>query len=86
MGGYHLADIPKGTIGQSSKILEEVLELQDAEAQGCKIMGLVELSDIVGAVELYLEKNFPDISMKDLKRMSKITRRAFEDGTRKSKD
>lgn len=24
--GYHLTEIPKGTVGESSKILEEVLE------------------------------------------------------------
>jgi len=80
--GYHLTDIPKGEIGESSKILEEVLELQDAEAQEAKIMALVELSDLMGAIALYLEKHHPSTSIDDLIRMSRITRRAFENGRR----
>ncbi len=80
--GYHLRDIPKGTIGESNKILEEVLELQDAEAQECKIMELVELSDLMGAVALYLEKHHPSTTIEDLIIMSRITRRAFENGRR----
>ena len=81
--GYHLSTIPKGSIGCSSKILEEVLELQDAELQGAKIMVLCELSDIYGALEIYLRSNFPEIKMDDLSRMSHITSRAFESGHRK---
>jgi len=81
-GGYHLTDIKKGVLGESSKILEEALELIDAEQQACKIMSLVELSDLIGAIEKYLEKYFPDISIDDLKKMSSITRRAFELGER----
>jgi len=80
--GYHLTKIAKGEIGESSKLLEEIEELIDAEKQNCKIMILVELSDLYGAMELYLEHNFTGISMKDLSKMSKITRRAFETGAR----
>jgi hypothetical protein len=80
--GYHLADIPRGEVGESSKLLEEVLELQDAEAQECKVMALVELSDLIGAIALYLEKHHPDTSIEDLITMSQITRRAFENGRR----
>ncbi len=82
--GYHLTEIPKGVIGESSKLLEEVLELQDAEAQNAKVMALVELSDLVGATEHYLEKHFPATTIDDLIIMSRITRRAFENGRRKS--
>jgi hypothetical protein len=81
--GYHLATIPKGIVGKSSKILEEVYELLDAEAQGAAIMALCELADIVGAVEAYLEKNHPGFTLADLIKMSDLTRRAFKDGTRK---
>lgn len=28
--GYHIQDIPKGTLGTASKIMEEALEFQDA--------------------------------------------------------
>lgn len=80
--GYHLSHIPKGQIGESSKLLEEILELQDAEKQGCRIMALVELSDLYGAMVLYLEKYYSDISMEDLRKMSEITQRVFINGHR----
>ena len=80
--GYHLTFIPKGEIGESSKLLEEVLELQDAEQQEAKIMALVELSDLIGAIALYLEKHHPSTDIDDLIVMSRITRRAFENGRR----
>lgn len=81
--GYHLEEIPKGKLGESSKLLEEVLELMDAEKQQCKIMALVELSDLYGAINLYLKANHPSVSMADLEKMSEITQRAFVNGRRK---
>lgn len=80
--GYHITAIPKGVIGESSKILEEILELQDAELQGAKVMALVELSDMIGAVEHYLRHHFPDVTLSDLIVMSTITQRAFRNGRR----
>jgi hypothetical protein len=80
--GYHLTDIPRGVLGESSKILEEVLELIDAEKQGSKTMATVELSDLYGAVRRYLEKNLPDFTMEDLAIFSRITERAFVNGHR----
>lgn len=62
--------------------MEELLELQDAEEQGNKILALVELADLYGAIKLYLEYNHPTIFMEDLKRMSLATERAFKDGSR----
>lgn len=81
--GYHIAAIERGEYGESSKILEEVRELQDAESQGARIMILHELSDILGAVHGYLRKHFPDIKFEDLVKMADLTRRAFESGNRK---
>jgi ornithine carbamoyltransferase len=81
--GYHTVDIPKGVYGESSKILEEVNELIDAENQGANIMALNELSDIIGAINGYLEKNHPTITLNDLIKMSEITKRAFVSGHRK---
>lgn len=81
--GYHISTIEKGEIGKSTKILEEVLELIDAEKQECRVMALVELSDLFGAIQSYLNTNMKDISMKDLETMSNITKRAFENGFRK---
>lgn len=80
--GYHLTKIEKGILGQSSKLLEEVNELIDAESQNCKIMALVELADLYGAIKSYLQQNFPGISMEDLQKMSAITERAFINGRR----
>lgn len=81
--GYHLKPIRKGKIGESSKISEEVEELLDAEQQGNKIMMLCELSDLYGAIEAYLLRNFPGIDMKDLRIMAQATSRAFKSGHRK---
>ncbi len=75
--GYHLAEIPRGKYGEISKIVEEALELQDAEAQGVRVMELVELSDLIGAIVGHLEKHWPGLSLSDLTKMSEVTRRAF---------
>lgn len=81
--GYHVTPITKGILGESSKLREEIEELIDAEKQGCKIMALLELADLVGAIDMYLEKNAPTFSVEDLIKMSKITKRAFVHGHRK---
>lgn len=80
--GYHLNAITKGELGESSKIAEELAELQDAEAQGNRILVLCELADLYGAIELYLENHLPNFGMGDLAKMSKATARAFEEGER----
>ena len=79
--GYHKKEIQKGIYGQSSKIKEEFDEFMDAIEQNNPIMGLIELSDMIGAIEAYL-KNF-NISIDQLIEMSNATKRAFEDGSRK---
>lgn len=55
--GYHIKEIQKGQLGEQSKIYEEALELQDAIEQDCRIMQLVEMSDLVGAVEYFAIKH-----------------------------
>lgn len=82
MAGYHIAEIKKRNYGSAGKIQEELDELNDAHEQGSKIMQLVELSDLYGAIEGYLQQNFPGMSMQDLKKFSDITKRAFESGER----
>jgi hypothetical protein len=82
--GYHLRTITKRQVGTIEKVLEEVEEYQDAMEQGCEIMALVELSDIYGALQLVVEKH--NKTMEDLKAMATVTRRAFEDGSRKSSE
>jgi len=80
--GYHLRVIARGTLGELSKIQEELEEAQDAWAQGSKVMALVELSDLVGALEAVLVKHFPGMTLTDLQHFAGITRRAFENGHR----
>lgn len=80
--GYHIKNINKGVLGEISKIQEELDELKDSKEQGSKIMELVELSDLIGAIEFYLEKYHEGININDLKKMSDITKRAFINGRR----
>jgi len=71
--GYHIAEIPKGTLGEISKIEEELAELKDAETQGIKIMVMVELSDVYGALEFYAEKQ--GLTMEDVKKFSDLNKK-----------
>lgn len=84
--GYHLKRIPRGTFGEISKIAEELAELEDAHEQGSKIMALVELSDLIGAVRGYLARHHVGITLKDLDQFSRITERAFVNGHRVARD
>jgi len=54
--GYHTKEIPKGELGEFSKIQEEYEEFLDALAQDNPIMALVELCDLYGAIKAYKEK------------------------------
>ena len=80
--GYHVTVINKGVIGELSKLREEIEEAEDAERQGVKVMVLVELSDLYGAMQLYLKKHHPGTTMEDLAKMSHVTQRAFQNGRR----
>lgn len=82
---YHKAEIPQGEYGEASKIVEEFHEFMDALDQGASIMALVELSDLVGAIQGYLKRHHPSIGIQDLITMGNITQRAFELGTRHAK-
>ena len=82
MAGYHLKEIEKGEYGQFSKVQEEFNELLDAREQKSSIMELVELSDLYGAIESYIENKY-NIGMDELEKMSDITKRAFRSGHRK---
>lgn len=80
--GYHLTKIARGEFGEVSKIVEEAAELADADRQGVKIMALVELSDLIGAIDGYLARHHPSVTFDDLKAMSHVTQRAFSNGHR----
>lgn len=75
---YHVTEIAKGELGEVSKIQEELDELKDSLAQGCTVMVLVELADLYGAIECYLQKHHPGLTMDDLKIFSAITKRSYE--------
>lgn len=81
--GYHISEITKGTLGELSKIKEELEEALDADKQHNPIMVLLELSDLIGAIESYLDINHPTISIADMLTMSTATKRAFNMGYRK---
>lgn len=81
MAGYHLNEIKKGTLGELSKLEEELAEIKDAMEQDSKIMVQVELADLYGAMEAFAA-NY-GLTMDDLKNFSDITKRAFQSGARK---
>jgi hypothetical protein len=80
--GYHKAEIKKGQFGEISKIEEELAELKDAIDQDVKLMALIEIADIYGAIEGYLTNHFPSVDMLDVIKMSNLTKKAFQDGSR----
>lgn len=84
MSGYHIANIPRGTLGEFSKIQEEIAELLDAHEQNAAIMELCEMADLIGAMEAYINKRY-NLSLKDLLKMKELTENAFKDGTRLSR-
>ena len=83
--GYHIAKISRGVFGEDTKIFEEVDEFADALDQGVSLMALVELSDLIGAIQGWLAKHHPSITLDDLIAMSVVTQRAFESGAREPK-
>ena len=83
--GYHVANITRGVFGEDTKIFEEVDEFADALDQGVSLMALVDLSDLIGAIQGWLAKYHPSISLDDLIAMSAVTQRAFESGAREPK-
>ncbi len=82
--GYHFQEIPRGEYGEISKILEEAAELKDAMEQANKVMVIIELADLVGAIEGYMEKHYGDkLTIDNLLTMADATKRAFKSGHRK---
>ena len=80
--GYHKRKIEKGVYGHFSKIKEEMDELLDAHEQGNPIMELIEISDLIGAIEAYTLGNY-NITVHDILVMKNATQSAFESGDRK---
>lgn len=79
--GYHLRPIIiQGVLGETSKIKEELDELEEALEQDNKILALVEIADLYGALEAVAEKL--GVTMDDVKKMSAATKRSFQSGER----
>lgn len=78
--GYHTRPIPKGEVGEFSKIREEYEELSDAVFQNDKILTVCELSDLVGAIEAYAQSLGFELS--DLIKFSNKTKASFKSGKR----
>lgn len=79
--GYHINKIEKGKIGEFSKIKEEFQELEDAFQQKDKVLQICELTDLIGAIEIFSSTKF-GISLEDLKKFSDKTVASFVEGTR----
>ena len=71
--GYHLVPIRKGVLGELSKIQEELDELADGHAQKDRILMSVELADLYGAMQLFLEKHLPTYTMDDIEQLAAET-------------
>lgn len=69
---FHKKTIKRGKYGDLSKILEEVEEAIDAEEQGQRFMMLIELSDIIGAVEGVLLKQKFNITVEELAKFARL--------------
>lgn len=78
--GYHLSTIPKGVLGEISKLEEELAEVKDALAQDNRIMVLTELSDLYGALKAFAANQ--GATMDELEKMATATARAFKSGRR----
>lgn len=78
--GYHTVPIKRGTLGETSKIQEELDELRDAEKQNVKILIHCELADLYGALEARAIRY--GLTMSDLHDMARLTQLAFEKGYR----
>jgi hypothetical protein len=80
--GYHSREIDKGVLSEPTKIIEEYEEWRDALALGNPVMGLIELTDMIGAIEAFTLKYY-NINLEQLIVMTRATQSAFKDGTRK---
>lgn len=81
--GYHTYDIPKGKLGEFSKIKEEFLEFEDAYCQKDIVMEICELSDLLGAISHYLKnRTNGSVTLNDLISFNEKTENAFKNGKR----
>lgn len=70
MSKFHKREIKKGIYGELSKIEEELQEAYDAQEQGQDLMLLIELSDMIGAIEGVAKKH--GMTLDQLKTFAKL--------------
>lgn len=75
---FHKRDIPEGVFGDFSKIEEEFFEAKDAVEQDVKVMLLIELTDLLGAIRGYMDKNYPGIGFDGLVKMMQLHHKVIE--------
>jgi hypothetical protein len=80
--GYHINQIEKGNLCHPSKITEEYYEFLDACNQHNPVLELVELTDLIGAIESYTKFRY-NIDLEQLIKMTRCTQSAFKSGERK---
>jgi hypothetical protein len=85
VNGYHLMNIERGKFGEFSKIREEFHECEDALKQNNVPMLFVELSDMFLAIDGFLKKHHPTVTLDHLLTHARATERAFESGERHAK-
>lgn len=73
---YHKIKIHKHSHTSPLKLLEETEEFIDSLAQNNKIMAAVELSDLLGAIQIQAKKL--NLTIKDLQIMNEATVNAFQ--------
>ena len=87
---YTISGPGEGTssIGELSRIQQELTELSEVsnalQQEPCVrriLMGL-KAADLLGALDQFLKKHLPGVSMTDLRHFSSITSRAFQNGQR----
>ena len=72
---FHVMPVRRGTYGELSKVQEELDEALDAETRGQKLLLMIELSDIIGAVAGVAERH--GYSLDDLIQFSELRRNVF---------
>lgn len=83
--GYHERAVPRSPHGTAGKVVEEALELLDAQAQGARLMAAQECADVLSAVRGFVESELAGITMSDVELMAAITDRAFASGVRRAR-
>lgn len=74
---WHNRPIKKGIYGEFSKVEEEVDEAREALEQNNHLMYLIELSDIIGAIEKIAENH--GLSLEDLINFSNKVKESKKD-------